>query len=217
MPDPKTLRGPLLFAALPAIRPQHAPALWPRLLTEAAIAAERAGLDALVVESGAGLPGPALDPVVVLAALAPRTYRLGLVAELPADSPEPGGAARELASLDAISGGRGGCLLPKFAAVPSWEGRPPVVLRSSADGLCVTGTGLSLDVLTMAPGDSATDRLASALTGSRADGFVVRFPAGPETLGQFAHESVPLLREHGLLPAAARGPRRLRERLPAVA
>jgi alkanesulfonate monooxygenase SsuD/methylene tetrahydromethanopterin reductase-like flavin-dependent oxidoreductase (luciferase family) len=215
MPEPKTPRAPLLFAALPAIRPHRGPVPWPRLLTEAALAAEHAGIDALVVESGAGLPEPALDPVVVLAGLAPRTYRLGLVAELPT-SLEPGRVAWELASLDAISGGRAGCLVPEHEAGPPWQSRRPVVLTSSAAGRAVTGSGLSLDVLTMAPGDTVTDRLTAALTDTRTDGFVVRFPAGPAALARFAHESVPLLRERGLLPAAERGPRRLRERLRAA-
>ncbi|WNI30990.1 LLM class flavin-dependent oxidoreductase [Streptomyces sp. ITFR-6] len=217
MPEPKTPRGPLLFVALPAVRPRRASVPWPRLLVEAALAAEQAGIDALVVESGAGLPEPALDPVVVLAGLAPRTYRLGLVAELPVTSPEPARTAWELASLDAMSGGRAGCLLPEGAAGPPWHGRSPVVLTSSATGHTVTGPRLALDVLTMVPGETAADRLAVALTRTRTDGLLIRCLAGPGALARFAVESVPLLRERGLLPVAQLSPRGLRERLPAAA
>lgn len=217
MPEPKTPRGPLLFVALPAVRPRRASVPWPRLLVEAALAAEQAGIDALVVESGAALPEPALDPVVVLAGLAPRTYRLGLVAELPATRPAPDRTAWELASLDAMSAGRAGCVLPEGAAGPPWHGPLPAVLTSSAAGHTVTGPGLSLDVLTVVPGETAADRIAAALTRTRTDGLFIRFPAGPGALLRFAVESVPLLRERGLLPAVQLSPRGLRERLPVAA
>ncbi|MEU7020178.1 LLM class flavin-dependent oxidoreductase [Streptomyces sp. NPDC046203] len=231
MSEPRTPRGPLLFAALPAVRPRRDCVPWPRLLVEAARTAERAGIDALVVESRAALSEPALEPVVVLAGLAPRTYRIGLVAELPATRPLPEGTARELASLDAMSEGRAGCLLREGSAGPSWHGPSwrgprPVVLTSSAAGHTVTGPGLSLDVLTPAPGtpapgETVTDQVAAALARTRAhtrsDGLFLRFPDGPEALLRFSVESLPLLRERGLLPAARLSPLGLRERLTVAA
>ncbi|MFG2114030.1 LLM class flavin-dependent oxidoreductase [Streptomyces sp. NPDC048718] len=222
MPEPRTPRGPLLFAALPAVRPRRDAVPWPRLLVQAARTAERAGIDALVVESCAALSEPALEPVVVLASLAPRTYRIGLVAELPATRPLPEGTARELASLDAMSEGRAGCLLPEGAAGPSWHGPSwrgprPVVLTSSAAGHTVTGPGLSLDVLTPVPGETVTDQVATALARTRTDGLFLRFPDGPEALLRFSVESLPLLRERGLLPAARLSPLGLRERLTVAA
>ncbi|WP_338674576.1 LLM class flavin-dependent oxidoreductase [Streptomyces sp. SCSIO 30461] len=132
MPELKTPHVPLLFAALPAVHPARDNVPWQRPLTEAAVAAEHAGIDALVVERGAGLQEPVLDPVVVLAGLAPRTYRLGLVAEVPSSSGEPERLAGELASLDTISGGRAGWLVPEPEGqfVPASDGQ----LGAESDG-----------------------------------------------------------------------------------
>jgi alkanesulfonate monooxygenase SsuD/methylene tetrahydromethanopterin reductase-like flavin-dependent oxidoreductase (luciferase family) len=198
MPEPTTPHDPLLFAALPAVRPARDDVPWQRPLTDAALAAEHAGIDALVVECGAGIEEPALDPVVVLAGLAPRTYRLGLVAEVPNSSAEPGRLAGELATLDTISGGRAGWLLPE---------------TGGQDG--PTEAGLSLDVFTVAlePDDAVAERLAAALADTRTDGLLLRFPGGPAGLLRFAHGVVPLLRERAVLPERRSSPQQLRARL----
>ncbi|WP_328959622.1 LLM class flavin-dependent oxidoreductase [Streptomyces virginiae] len=215
MPDPKRPPGPLLFAALPAVHDPRAPEPWPGLFTRAVLDAELAGIDALVVEHGADRTDPALDPVVVLAHLAPRTYRLGLVAEMPAAPDAPQGAARELASLDAISGGRAGRLVrgpadPHAPAAPhSGPTDHGTALTWTADG-----TGPALDVLDVllaetAPDESAdaqADRIAAALAATRSDGLLLRF-SGPAALRRFARETLPLLRDRGLLPAPPHTPR----------
>lgn len=242
MPELTTPHVPLLFAALPAVRPARDNVPWQRPLTEAALAAEHAGVDALVVECGAGLQEPALDPVVVLADLAPRTYRLGLIAEVPSTSGEPGRLARELASLDTISGGRAGWLVPGpdgrygpghgpgEAFVDEvgghWKGRRPLVLTSwtpsPSAARQVDGTvgsparsGLTLSVFTVArePGETVAERLAAALADGRPDGLLLRFPGGCAGLLRFAREIVPLLRDRALLPERAAGPQQLRARL----
>lgn len=204
MSDVTTAHAPLLLAALPAVRPVRDDVPWQRPLTEAARAAESAGIDALVVECGTGLHEPALDPVVVLAGLAPRTYRIGLVAEVPDSPDEPGRLAGELASLDLISGGRAGALLPTAA-----ELRGPG--RASADE-----AGLSVGVFTVAPepAEPLAERLAAAaLADDRPDALLLRFPGGPAGLLRFAREVVPLLRDRALLPESAAGPPRMRARL----
>ncbi|MGW7328095.1 LLM class flavin-dependent oxidoreductase [Streptomyces sp. NPDC054840] len=209
MPDPKRPPGPLLFAALPAVPDPHAPEPWPGLFTRAALDAELAGIDALVVEHGTGHQDPALDPVVVLAHLAPRTYRLGLVAQMPATLDEPDRAARELASLDAISGGRAG----RLVRGPAGPHAPDPARTAPTDtGTALTwtagGTGPALDVLDVllaesTPDESAdaqADRIAAALAATRCDGLLLRF-TGPAALRRFARETLPLLRDRGLLPA----------------
>ncbi|MFJ3881001.1 LLM class flavin-dependent oxidoreductase [Streptomyces sp. NPDC090077] len=222
MPEQQRPHRPLLLAALPAVRDHRTPAApWPRTFADAVLAAELAGLDALVVERGDGggpgdgdrdgyggdaPAGPALDPLLALALLAPRTHRLGLVAELPAHDPEPARTAAELASLDAISGGRAGWLV-------STPGRTRVGHAATPPA----GTGATAVLLTRAePGEAAAElagRLAPALADPRTGALLVRFPGGPAALRRFAHETLPLLRGRGLLPAPERGPRRLRERL----
>ncbi|WP_030759267.1 MULTISPECIES: LLM class flavin-dependent oxidoreductase [unclassified Streptomyces] len=228
MPDPKRPPGPLLFAALPAVRDHEAAEPWPGLFTRAALAAELAGIDALVVEQGVDHADPALDPVVVLAHLAPRTYRLGLVAEMPAAPDEPDRAARELASLDAISGGRAGRLVRGPADphtpdphTPGLHTPAPHTLDTARPGPTDTaltwtadGTGPALDVLDVllaetTPDESAdaqADRIGAALAATRSDGLLLRF-SGPVALRRFAHETLPLLRDRGLLPAPRHAPR----------
>ncbi|MEU9990145.1 LLM class flavin-dependent oxidoreductase [Streptomyces sp. NPDC048045] len=92
---------------------------WLRRLSDAAVAADRAGIDALVIRRSdtvgirrSDAVGPAaLEPTGVLAALAPRTTGIGLIAEASPASHEPYHLARELATLDIMSGGRAGVLL----------------------------------------------------------------------------------------------------------
>ncbi|SDV48907.1 Luciferase-like monooxygenase [Chitinasiproducens palmae] len=67
-------------------------------------AAERSGWAAVLVETGPG----ALEPITALAALASTTARIGLVAEIDPLVTPPYTAARRLAALDHISGGRAG-------------------------------------------------------------------------------------------------------------
>ncbi len=69
--------------------------------------AETIGITAVLFVEGAG----ALEPLTLLAALAPLTRSIGLVAEIaPLETP-PYTAARRLAAVDHVSGGRTGWLL----------------------------------------------------------------------------------------------------------
>lgn len=109
---------PTLRFASTVVAPPHAP------LELAAVAAharrvEEAGFTALIVPDVATVPSappsfvpPAatssFEPLTLLAALATRTERLGLVATVTTSLNEPFHVARRLASLDHMSGGRAG-------------------------------------------------------------------------------------------------------------
>ncbi|WMX44186.1 LLM class flavin-dependent oxidoreductase [Streptomyces roseicoloratus] len=105
----RTGAGARLFVALPAVLDAGAPHEGLRRCTEAVLDAERAGADAVVL-TGDRVPG-ALEPTLVLALLAGATSRVGLVADVRACDWEPYHLARELATLDVVSGGRAGVLL----------------------------------------------------------------------------------------------------------
>lgn len=111
---PETDRPPTpvrLFVALSVVVPDPATGPWRRRLTDAAVGADRAGVDALVVRRSDPSGRPALEPTGVLAVLAPLTTRMGLIAEASAAHTEPYPLAREVASLDTMSDGRAGLLL----------------------------------------------------------------------------------------------------------
>ncbi|MFE9632377.1 LLM class flavin-dependent oxidoreductase [Streptomyces sp. NPDC006463] len=84
---------------------------WLRRLSDAAVRADRAGIDALVIRRSGAAGSAALEPATVLAAIAPRTTGIGLIAEASPASHEPYHLAREVATLDIMSGGRAGVLL----------------------------------------------------------------------------------------------------------
>lgn len=85
-------------------------------LNATVVAADEAGVDFVIVRddfgSDAGAPGP--DALVLLANLAPRTSRIGLVAGIDATSLEPFDVAEGLATLDFDSHGRAGILLQQL-------------------------------------------------------------------------------------------------------
>ncbi len=55
-----------------------------------------------------GTPEPSFEPVTLLSALAPLTERIGLIPSISTTFTEPYNLARQVASLDRLSGGRGG-------------------------------------------------------------------------------------------------------------
>ena len=92
-----------------------------RRWVDAARTLERGKLDMLFIADGPGVSGldnlqtlshvsriDRMDPVTVLCALAMATERLGLVATISTSYTEPYNVARQVASLDHISGGRAG-------------------------------------------------------------------------------------------------------------
>lgn len=97
-------------------------------LTEMAVAAERAKMDALFIADNVSLehmgehpgkepPRLALEPLTTLSALAASTTRIGLVATASTTFTEPYNLARYFASLDHLSNGRAG-----WNIVTSWKG-----------------------------------------------------------------------------------------------
>ncbi|WP_186310896.1 LLM class flavin-dependent oxidoreductase [Paraburkholderia sp. BCC1886] len=74
------------------------------LLSDIAVSADRAGWSSLILPAGAH----SFDALTVLSALASRTGRIGLVAGIDPAVIPPYTAARRLAALDHISGGRAG-------------------------------------------------------------------------------------------------------------
>lgn len=238
MPDrhPSAVR---LFAALSAtVTPDRPARASLRALTDAAVTADRAGVDALVLRGSDPADRPTVEPVGVLADIAARTVALGLVAEVSPASCAPDHLARELATLDLVSEGRAGLLLDDagtpdaeayLAAVrQSFEGSPeqhPVVLTSwspsAADWhVAVEDSGAPLPRLTPVtlpptpsarPEESAEDSaglLEKLIRTERPHGLLLDFPAGPASLEIFARVTLPLLRERGVLPPRAERVRR---------
>ncbi|GEB51049.1 MULTISPECIES: LLM class flavin-dependent oxidoreductase [Streptomyces] len=230
-----------LFAALSAtVAPDRPARASLRALADAAVTADRAGVDALVVRGSDPAGRPTVEPVGVLADVAARTVALGLVAEVSPASCAPDHLARELATLDLVSEGRAGLLLNDagtpdaeayLAAVrQSFEGTPeqhPIVLTSwspsAADWhVAVEDSGAPLPRLmpvTLPPTPSAraedsTGLLEKLIRTERPHGLLLDFPAGPASLEIFARVMLPLLRERGVLPPRAERVRRtLRGRL----
>jgi alkanesulfonate monooxygenase SsuD/methylene tetrahydromethanopterin reductase-like flavin-dependent oxidoreductase (luciferase family) len=87
---------PARLVLRPAARPDF-PAV-----RDIVLEAEALGASAALITGGRG----ALEPLTAVAALAPLTARIGLLAEVDAAETHPYTAARRLAALDHISGGR---------------------------------------------------------------------------------------------------------------
>ncbi|MGB3431438.1 LLM class flavin-dependent oxidoreductase [Achromobacter sp.] len=92
--QPRAMPARLLLR--PAARPDFPAVL--NIVREA----EGLGADAVLIAGGRG----ALDPLTTVAALAPLTSRIGLLAEVNAAETHPYTAARRLAALDHVSNGR---------------------------------------------------------------------------------------------------------------
>lgn len=73
--------------------------------------ADALGAGAVLIAGGPG----ALEPLTLLASLAPLTTRIGLLAEVDISETHPYTAARRLAALDHVSGGRAGWALADHA------------------------------------------------------------------------------------------------------
>lgn len=106
-------------------------------LTDIAVMAEAAKLDALffgdVVHATATMRGDTMmngffEPMTTLSALAARTERIGLIGTLSTSLYEPYNAARLLASLDHLSGGRAG-----WNIVTSADGYPNFGIAEAPD------------------------------------------------------------------------------------
>jgi alkanesulfonate monooxygenase SsuD/methylene tetrahydromethanopterin reductase-like flavin-dependent oxidoreductase (luciferase family) len=95
--------SPSLSSASPIVSASLAHSGEPRVLHEFAALVDRHGLDFLVLD------GPA-DALITASWLIPATTRLGLVPSLPTSHAQPFHAARALASMDTLSGGRMGWL-----------------------------------------------------------------------------------------------------------
>ena len=87
----------------------------PRALAELARIAERATFDSLFLADGPAVrgnpqyrPASALEPTILLTALAAATSRIGLIATASTTYNDPYNLARRFASLDHVSGGRAG-------------------------------------------------------------------------------------------------------------
>jgi N-acetyl-S-(2-succino)cysteine monooxygenase len=78
--------------------------------------------DALVTSETA--PKPGLEPVTLLSALAARTSRIGLIGSISTSFTEPYNLARQVLSLDHISGGRAGWNLVTSSAGEKNFGKP---------------------------------------------------------------------------------------------
>ncbi|MEU1013427.1 LLM class flavin-dependent oxidoreductase [Streptomyces sp. NPDC005890] len=313
MPEPAT-PVPLFVALSATPRPAAAPdgcaprhplpaseaGLWLRRLSDAAVGADRAGVEALVIRRNDAVGSAALEPTGVLAAIAPRTTGIGLVAEASPVSHEPYHLARELATLDIMSGGRAGllldpqpdateratCLLVRQGAPAArrraeeylgvlqglWDSfdddafvhdratgvyfrahgmhpldhdgphyrvagplniaRPPQghPVTLAAWGTCADPAGLPDYQITNRPTPSRTPRIAPLslaaeppedtvarirrlLHEERPTGLLIDLLGGPASLEFFAARTLPMLREHGLVPCASRAARTLRSRL----
>jgi FMN-dependent oxidoreductase (nitrilotriacetate monooxygenase family) len=101
------------FGAWKVVDDRGAVALQMDYYTKLAQTAERGLFDGIFYASGLAFhetpgrqPAPGLDPVILAAALAGKTERIGLVATVSTTFSEPYNVARTMASLDHISGGR---------------------------------------------------------------------------------------------------------------
>lgn len=175
-----------LFAALPATvaaRARSRPARTGlQALADAAVTADRAGLDALVVRRGDPADPATVEPAGVLAVVAARTVALGLVAEASPAYYEPFHLARELATLDILSAGRAGLLLdPRANPAEQWAGLAPHE-EAAGDGGTGAGHARAEEYLTVLTGlwDSFDD---DAFLHDRASGRYFR----PEALHPLDH------------------------------
>lgn len=149
-------------------------------LVEAAVRAEQAGFDAVTVPD---LPG-ALSPLVALAAAARATENIGLgTFVLNTGLWNPATVARELASLDQVSGGRLEIALGSGIPRPSLQGIIPASRDGRFERLQATVAALqaAFDAPGIAPGFVGRHRLLIAggadrtlrLAAEHADGFII--------------------------------------------
>ena len=146
----------------------------------AAVAAERAGFDTFTL---ADLPG-ALSPLIALATVARATTTIGLAPfVLNTGLWNPATVARELATLDQVSGGRAEIILGSGIPRPALQGIIPPDRDARFERLTVTIDALkaAFDTPGIAPGFAHRPRLLVAGTGDRtlrlaaaqADGFII--------------------------------------------
>ena len=149
-------------------------------LTDAAVAAERAGADTFAL---ADLPG-GLSPLITLAAVARATTTIRLAPfVLSTGLWNPATVARELATLDRVSGGRAEIILGSGIPRPALEGIIPPDRDARFERLRVTIDALHAAFASpgITPGFAARPRLLVAGTGDRtlrlaagqADGFII--------------------------------------------
>ncbi len=149
-------------------------------VVDAAVRAERAGFDTFAL---ADLPG-ALSPLITLAAVARATTTIGLATfVLNAGLWNPATVARELATLDRVSGGRVEINLGTGIALPALRGIIPQ--QSSARferlGAMIDSVKTAFDAPGITPGFAGRPRLLVAgaadrtlrLAAEQADGFII--------------------------------------------
>ena len=128
-----TSRHRILGASLSAPGPAPDTGWW----TAQARAAEAAGLDFVIVESGP------LDPLLLAARLAAQTGRIGIVAAAATTTTEPFAISSALATIDVIADGRAGWLAQAVAAdvaagTVTWE-IPGDVIADAAEHVDAVG------------------------------------------------------------------------------
>jgi probable F420-dependent oxidoreductase len=149
-------------------------------VVDAAVRAERAGFDTFVL---ADLPG-ALSPLITLAAVARATTTIGVAPfVLNTGLWNPATVARELATLDRVSGGRVEINLGSGIPLPALQGLIPPDRDARFERLRVTIESLkaSFEAPGITPGFAGRPRLIVAGTGDRtlrlaaaeADGFII--------------------------------------------
>jgi probable F420-dependent oxidoreductase len=149
-------------------------------VTDAAVRAERAGFDTFTL---ADLPG-ALSPLITLAAVAQATTTIALAPfVLNTGLWNPATVARELATLDQVSGGRAEIILGSGIPRPALDGIIPPDRDARFERLAVTIDALqaALEAPGITPGFAGRPRLLVAGTGdrtlrlaaARADGFII--------------------------------------------
>ena len=149
-------------------------------VVDAAVRAERAGFDTFVL---ADLPG-ALSPLITLAAVARATTTIKVAPfVLNTGLWNPATVARELATLDRVSGGRVEINLGSGIPLPALQGLIPPDRDTRFERLRVTIESLkaSFEAPGITPGFAGRPRLIVAGTGDRAlrlaaaeaDGFII--------------------------------------------
>jgi probable F420-dependent oxidoreductase len=149
-------------------------------VVDAAVRAERAGFDSFVL---ADLPG-ALSPLIALAAVARATTTIGLAPfVLNTGLWNPATVARELATLDRVSGGRVEINVGSGIPLPALQGVIPPDRDARFERLRVTIEALKAAFAApgITPGFAGRPRLLVAGTGDRtlrlaaaeADGFII--------------------------------------------
>lgn len=100
---------------------------------ELARAAERGGLDAILLDGAWGPAGPfVLDPVPLIAALASASNHIGLGAAIALDHAEPFNIARSFAAIDRLTAGRSAWIATMGTGRPTDFGHVPARDPASA-------------------------------------------------------------------------------------